>query len=81
MTAKRRATEDEIYDHQERVIRKRLGRRAADLANYGWAACEGPDGAVSVATKVYGHGVLTTDETLTDEWEEQDIENFAGVHA
>jgi hypothetical protein len=58
---------DAIWDAQEDEIRTRWGAEAAEDANYGWFVDE-----VSgfIATKVYGHGVLTTDVALNHEFEE-----------
>lgn len=44
-----------INEAQQEYILETCGKQAADNANYGWAS----DG-VSVCTKVYGHGYLTS---------------------
>jgi len=56
------STETRIYRAQERWIRKNFGDKAAKSANYGWGvdAVES-SGYVSVATKVYGQGILTSE--------------------
>lgn len=41
-----------LYRAQERLIRERYGKKAADNANYGWGVESGSD-VVSIATKVY----------------------------
>lgn len=53
-------TEQKIYDIQNKLIEKFFGKEAAEAANYGWGVttCEG---YISVATKVYGHGILQSD--------------------
>lgn len=48
------------FDEQTKYIKKNFGKRAADRANYGWGI-GGDQHHTSVATKVYGHGVLQTD--------------------
>jgi hypothetical protein len=48
--------EDAVYASQQAYIRKRFGKKAADHANYGWGVDE-----YMVSTKVYGHGVLTSE--------------------
>lgn len=45
--------EDRIYAHQERVIREKYGKEAADQANYGWGVDERDD-SITVETKIYG---------------------------
>ena len=63
--------EAKIYDHQETIILKSHGRRAMETANYGWGVDEI---AGSVATKVYGVGVLTTSMNAAgffeDDWDD-----------
>jgi hypothetical protein len=54
------SVETRIYRAQERWILKRFGKEAADSANYGWGV-SATDDYVSVQTKVYGHGVLTSE--------------------
>jgi hypothetical protein len=60
-----RGLELAVYAEQERLIREKCGQEAADKANYGWGV-GGGDNSVSVATKVYGFGVLQTDASLGD---------------
>lgn len=58
--------EDVTYEAQREYILAEFGEEAADTANYGW----GVDEIVGViATKVYGHGVLTTAIGETDDHE------------
>lgn len=52
--------EMKAIDKQSDWISKRFGKRAADNANYGWGVDSDDEGA-SIATKIYGHGVLTTE--------------------
>jgi len=47
-----------LYELQERWIAQHISQHAADHANYGWFVDE-PNG--TIATKVYGHGVVTID--------------------
>ena len=47
------------WEPQYTYIKEHFGDEAADHANYGWGICE-DDNALRVATKVYGHGVLCT---------------------
>ena len=53
------------YDEQYELICKEFGKRAADNANYGWGV-DGDENWTSLATKVYGHGVLQTTLDLAD---------------
>lgn len=53
-------TEDEAYIAQGAYIERQFGKKAADKANYGWAVDEVEK---VVMTKVYGHGIVTTDLT------------------
>ena len=55
----------EAYDAQMEYIKEEFGEDAANKANYGWAV----DG-YTIATKVYGHGVLVTDLALNMNFEE-----------
>jgi len=57
-----RRAEDRIYSEQVDLITKSCGERAADMANYGWGV-DVTDNAISVATKVYGHGILVSEYT------------------
>jgi hypothetical protein len=52
--------EDLIHESQVRFIERRFGAEAAGTANYGWGidARTTAERSISVATKVYGHGVL-----------------------
>lgn len=61
------ALEDAIYLHQWEQIKAQHGLEAAEAANYGWGVAPNGDG-VSVATKVYGHGVIQTDAEFKDGW-------------
>lgn len=45
--------EDRVYAAQEAWIRARCGKKAAEIANYGWYVDE-----YTVSTKIYGHGIL-----------------------
>ncbi len=68
--------ENRIYAEQDKLIRKRYGKRVADLANNGWGVT-GTDEYIDIATKVYGRpamilsskGVYATGE-ITHSWEE-----------
>lgn len=57
------AVTDRIYTEQANEITKTHGAKAASSANYGWGVSS-DDKYVSVATKVYGHGVLTSEATF-----------------
>lgn len=48
-----------IYAEQEKLITKKYGKKVADLANYGQGV-DGDEDHVSVSTKVYGYGYLST---------------------
>jgi hypothetical protein len=66
------STEARVYPAQIEWIEKRFGKKAAEQANYGWGV-GGSYSTVSIATKVYGHGVLETTATwgvrgVTHEW-------------
>ena len=51
--------EDRICREQYAWIHSECGAEAAEKANYGWGVdAYGPE--ISVSTKVYGHGVLTS---------------------
>lgn len=56
--------EEEIYDKQYNYIKNKFGKDAANSANYGWGA-SASDEYISIATKVYQHGVLTSEGTLS----------------
>ena len=58
-----RTLEARVYNEQYDWIRKKFGKRAAEVANYGWGVT-GDEDYVSVATKVYGHGVLESNVRL-----------------
>lgn len=45
---------------QYQWIRRRIGKDAADRANYGWGVSGSDEDDLSVATKVYGYGVLVS---------------------
>lgn len=51
--------ETRIYNQQYDLIKRRFGKQAAQNANYGWGV-DSSDDCVSIATKVYSHGVLTS---------------------
>lgn len=57
-----REAQTRIYRDQQRLIEAKFGKSAAEDANYGWGV-SGSDGFVSVATKVYGRGVLVSEAT------------------
>jgi hypothetical protein len=60
------------YDQQEKLIEKKFGRKAAELANYGSSSGDDGPGTEWISTKVYGHGRLTTIVTLKSivhEWD------------
>lgn len=57
--------ENELFEAQYKEVRKRFGVEAAKQANYGWGV-SGDEKRVSVASKVYGHGVLTTEAEYCD---------------
>ncbi len=66
------AIETRIYEQQFDLIYKEHGERAANIANYGWGV-GGAEDVLSVSTKVYGHGVLTSTgrrgkEEIEHEW-------------
>lgn len=54
-----------VFAEQERLIEEKYGKQAAEKANYGYGQ-GGDDFSVSIATKVYGHGVITTDASIGD---------------
>ena len=55
----RKSKEEQIYDAQEKEIRKYCGKKAAKMANYGWGVDDlGKN--LTVSTKVYGFGILTS---------------------
>lgn len=61
-----------IYDAQFELIKKECGAKAAEMANYGWGVAA-DDEEVSIATKVYGFGVLVTNgnyatKAMSHEW-------------
>ena len=60
-------TEELIYIQQERLIKRKCGKRASMVANYGWGVT-GDRNYVSVATKVYRHGILQSD-AFAPKWE------------
>lgn len=49
-----------IYDEQFTYIEREFGKNAAGNANYGWGVAA-DDTHVSIATKVYGHGILVSE--------------------
>lgn len=51
--------EARAYDEQYNEILRQYGKDAADKANYGWGV-SGDDDGTDIATKVYGHGVLSS---------------------
>ena len=51
--------EFKLYDEQAEWIKKNCGKKAANMANYGWGV-SGDGYDVSISTKVYGHGILTS---------------------
>jgi len=58
--------EDEIYQHQEKVIREEYGEREERAANYGWGVSE-RDWGIEIETKVYGpRKVLKTTRAFPD---------------
>ena len=64
--------EDKIYNAQYRLIKSRHSDYVANRANYGWGVA-GDDLRISVATKVYGVGILQSeadyaDRKITHEW-------------
>ncbi len=62
--------EEALFDAQYEEIKKECGEKAANQANIGWGHSEG-----SIASKVYGHGVLLctydeeTGEIHSFDWE------------
>jgi len=57
---------------------KEYGKEAADNANYGWGV-DSEEESISIRTKVYGKGILTSEGYLTGKkgWEiEHDFEEF-----
>ena len=65
LTDPHNAAEAAIYEAQEKVIKKKYGEEAAEMANYGWGVDEQED-SVGVATKVYVDPVmiLSSDKKL-----------------
>lgn len=49
--------EQRLLNQQYRLIKERFGQKVAEKANYGWGTT-GDEDYVSIATKVYGHGIL-----------------------
>lgn len=72
--------EEQIYAEQQAYIEREFGKRAANVANYGWGVTD-EDDIVIVSTKVYGHGVLTSQAEAPlwqikhsmEEWNADDI--------
>lgn len=54
-----------VYVEQQKYIKDKFGQDAADSANYGWGVDELKDG-VQVSTKVYGHGILSSEVHIGD---------------
>lgn len=57
--------EDSVYEAQTEWIKTNIDENAAKLANYGWFVDDNV-----VETKVYGHGVLSTDAYLNHDFRE-----------
>lgn len=57
--------ESQAYDAQHSLIAHHHGKEVADKANYGWAVTE-DDHRLSIATKVYGPGVVLTTNVNLD---------------
>ena len=53
------AFEEMIYNQQFELIKREFGDEASANANYGWGVDETED-TISISTKVYGHGVVTS---------------------
>lgn len=65
--------DEKAYDEQYELIRKQYGKKKAEMANYGWGVA-GDDTYASIATKVYGVGVLQSTveyatKRITHEWQ------------
>lgn len=66
--------EMKVYNAQYRLIKRECGEDAAKKANYGWGV-DGDDEHISVATKVYGHGIIQSaaeyaDRKVHHEWKD-----------
>lgn len=73
---KRLATlECRVFEEQEKYIREKFGDDAADNANYGWGV-DVFDKGVSVSTKIYRHGVLTSKANIGDSGIQHEFEDF-----
>lgn len=71
-----RKLENQIYIEQQAYIKKAFGKKACDHANYGWGV-SGDKDYLSVATKVYGHGVLTSEGSLPSGDIDHSFEEFS----
>ena len=69
------ALEDKAYKEQFDLIYEQFGESAANMANYGWGV-SGDDEHLSIATKVYGHGVLVTTVDLESGEINHEMEDF-----
>jgi hypothetical protein len=65
--------EEKVYLEQEKEIKRKYGRKATESVNWGWGVDAGND-YISVSSKVYGYGVLTSlgtlDGNIKHEWRE-----------
>lgn len=50
-----RDAESRLYAEQEKIIQREYGKKARDMANYGWAVTE-YDTGIAISTKVYVAG-------------------------
>jgi hypothetical protein len=58
--------EEAVFNAQEEWIEQNINAAAMRSANYGW--CQDYV-SMEISTKVYLHGVLTTDASLNHTWE------------
>jgi hypothetical protein len=57
-----------LYELQYEYVKKEFGQEAADMANFGWGVSFDTDNRRwSIATKVYGKGVVQTEATCLED--------------